>query len=178
MNEIWKDIPGYEGYYQVSNLGNIKALARVVKARANSVLTFKEKPIKIFTYKNLKYQYVALSKDGKMKKFKFHRVIATAFIPNPNNYPFINHINAIRDDNRIENLEWCTHSHNMKHKFITGNANHYGAGNPFAKGILNLQTGIYYDTVTDAAIAHNIGRHSISDPIRRPGKRIHNFIYI
>ena len=96
--EVWKDIVGYEGIYQVSNFGRVKntETGRIMK-----------------TYKD-KYGYIttSISYKGKTKHFLIHRLIAKAFIPNPENKPHINHINTIRDDNRIENLEWVTRKEN------------------------------------------------------------------
>lgn len=109
--EIWKDIPGYEGYYQISNLGRVKSLGRVV-TRGNSYMTLPEK-IKATPLRD-GYRVVWLGKNGSRSKLYFiHRLIAEAFIPNPENKPYIDHINSIRDDNRIENLHWVTHKENL-----------------------------------------------------------------
>lgn len=94
--EIWKDIPGYEGLYQVSNLGNVR----------------RTKLLKKYYDKTKGYDVISLSKNGKSKIAKVHQLVAKTFIPNPNNKPEINHINTIRTDNRVENLEWCTRSEN------------------------------------------------------------------
>jgi hypothetical protein len=103
--EIFKDIIGYEGIYQISNLGNVK---RLYKKNPNGIIL---KQID----NGAGYLKVGLSKNNKEKKLYVHRLLAQYFIDNPNNYPCINHINGIKNDNRIENLEWCTYSENEKH---------------------------------------------------------------
>lgn len=102
MQEIWKDITGYEWYYQVSNLG------RVISVRRNTML--KWDIIK-------GYQMIKMSIDGKMTRVFAHRLVAIAFIPNPDCKKTVNHINWIKTDNRLENLEWMTHGENAKHSY-------------------------------------------------------------
>lgn len=119
--EIWKDIPGYEGLYQASSLGKIKSILRKEKS-----LHPKTKKIFIRT-RNEKFLRFSLDKDGylkvrpckngKPKMFSVHKLILLTFKPNLNNLPQINHINGIKTDNHINNLEWCDHSHNMKHSY-------------------------------------------------------------
>ena len=94
MREIFKDIPGYEGIYQVSNLGNVKS--------------FKYNKEKIFklSKNGSGYYYVGLS--GMKIPIGIHKLVAMVFVPNPNNYKVVNHKNNIKTDNRSENLEWCT----------------------------------------------------------------------
>ena len=102
--EVWKDIKGYEGLYQVSNLGNVMSLHyRGTKNKKQLLKPAKDKD---------GYLSIALYKDGKTKQYRVHRLVASAFIPNPNNYSQVNHINEIKDDNRVENLEWCTAKYN------------------------------------------------------------------
>lgn len=110
MKEIWKDIKGYEGKYQISNLGRVKSL--------NYNNTKKEKIIKSEITKG--YVRYRLSKNKKLKRFLAHRLVAEAFIPNPNNYPIINHIDGNPLNNDIKNLEWCTYKYNAQHALKTG----------------------------------------------------------
>lgn len=114
-NEIWKDVNGYEGYYKVSNFGKIKSCLRIVKhGLGNADRTIKSRIIKPYN-DNHGYHMVSLSKDGKVKKHKVHRIVAEAFIPNPENKPTENHLNEIRNDNRASNLEWATYKENNDH---------------------------------------------------------------
>lgn len=101
--EIWKDIPQFEGVYQVSNHG-----------RVWSHKTRKYKKTSMGTHG---YPMMCLCANHKVKTFSMHRLVALAFIPNPYNKPDINHINGIRNDFRIENLEWCTKSENGFHSY-------------------------------------------------------------
>ena len=105
-NEIWKDISNYEGLYQVSNLGNIRSLDRYTNGR-NSKRLIKGKILKAFKDKD-GYMNVNLYKNAKIKQFKVSRLVAEAFIPNPNNLPQVNHKNEIKSDNCVDNLEWMT----------------------------------------------------------------------
>lgn len=112
--EVWKDIEGYEGLYQVSNLGRVLSLARTRKNRWGQDVPVLER-ILTPRINDKGYLRVALSKDDVSKDFFIHRLVAMAFIPNPNNYPIINHMNEVKTDNRVENLEWCTHKYNVNY---------------------------------------------------------------
>lgn len=112
MKEIWKDIKGYEGLYQVSNLGRVKNLERKVRCK-NAERTIKEKIL--ILSKSTDYIQVSLSKRGKSKTHLVHRLVAQTFIPNKNNYKEINHKDCNKHNNCVENLEWCSRKQNMLH---------------------------------------------------------------
>lgn len=117
MEEIWKDIPNYEGLYQVSNLGRVKSLSRFRKCKNNGLALFKERVMKNRTDKK-GYSIINLSKDSKKTTKKVHRLVILAF----KGYSKlqVNHINGDKSDNRLENLEYCTNAENVQHAFDIG----------------------------------------------------------
>lgn len=108
---IWKDIAGYEGLYQVSNEGRVRALNRIVESRWGTRMELKGKEIKEVV-DGLGYSRVSLSKNGKVKAFKIHRLVANAFL---NGSGQVNHIDANKQNNNVINLEYCTQKENNIH---------------------------------------------------------------
>lgn len=165
MEEIWKDIKGYEGLYQVSTLGRVKSISYgkekilVLTPRTGSN---KRKEVK-----------VTLCKNGKRKYFLVHRLVAEAFIPNPNNVPQVNHKDENSINNIVTNLEWCTSKYNCnygtrnerlakanegkivseetkKKLSIVNKGRHEGANNSNAKKVLCVTTGEIFNTIKEA----------------------------
>ena len=115
--EIYKDIKGYKGLYQISSLGKVKSISRIIDNGFNKRLIL-DRILKISS-DSKGYMYATLYNKSR-KHIKVHRLVAIAFIPNPENKPQINHKNGIKNDNNVFNLEWCTNSENQIHAYKIG----------------------------------------------------------
>ena len=122
QEEIWKDIPEYEGIYQISNLGRVKSLSRYIYNNKNTTKGHlsREKILRL-SADSTGYLQVNLSKNGKKAKFHVHRLVAKLFIPNPDNKPQVNHIDRNRRNPAVSNLEWVTDSENKFHAWKNPN---------------------------------------------------------
>ncbi|MBO5138700.1 MAG: HNH endonuclease [Bacilli bacterium] len=116
--EDWKDIKGYEGYYQISSLGRVKSLTRVVVCKNKHKFTCREKILKLNTRNG--YYVVNFQKEGLKRSFQIHRLVAIHFINNPQNKPQVNHIDGNKKNNNVNNLEWVTIKENINHAFNIG----------------------------------------------------------
>ena len=121
--EVWKHVVGYDDLYKISSFGRVISCGRI-QERFNKYglkikWEIKEKVI-ANALSTDGYCVLGIWKNGVMKRTSQHRLVAEAFIPNPYNKPVVNHINGIKTDNRVENLEWCTHAENLNHAFETG----------------------------------------------------------
>ena len=116
MKEIWKDIKDFESYYQISNLGRIRSVTRKAKVKIlnNDYRTIKGQLLSPAKTKD-GYLKVSLSKEHKRYYFKVHRLVAQTFIPNPNNYPCVNHKDENKSNTGVDNLEWCTIKYNCNY---------------------------------------------------------------
>ena len=145
MKEIWKDIEGYEGIYQVSNKGRVKSLKRKICSNSNNhkYNTLSEKLLKLSG--GGKYIQVILCKDGKTSAKLVHRLVAQAFIPNPENFSEVNHIDEDKTNNCIENLEWCDRLYNCNF----GTRNERRAKSK-SKSVMCLETGEVFSSAKEA----------------------------
>ena len=136
MTEIWKPVPGYEGLYEVSNIGEIRSIPRHG--------TFKNLHILKGGHNKDGYKQISLTKNGKPRTFRVHRIVASVFIPNPMGYREINHKDEDKDNNNVENLEWCTRIYNMN----------YGTRNQrMSKPVILIKNNetVEFKSLTDAA---------------------------
>lgn len=167
MKEIWKDIKGYEHRYMISNLGRIKSLPKKretnVFNKAVVTTTTKERIISGSKDKDGYLQTYLSDQYGRMKRYKIHRLVASHFLPKIAGKNYINHKNGIKNDNRVENLEWCTNSENLLH------AHHvlrHGKRYYNQKYIIGIEivTGkkTRYASLAEAAEANHVSKQSIS----------------
>lgn len=162
--EIWRDIPGYEGNYQVSNLGNIKRLAG-----HNGRYSQSEHLLKTTIGKN-GYLHVTLTQNSKCKCFAVHKIVALVFVQNPQNCHCVNHKNENKADNRADNLEWCTHFEN----------NHYGtAESKNYKPVVGIsvidESEMYFDSIKDASETMGVNASNIGSCCRGKRKTAGNY---
>ncbi len=119
MEEIWKDCIGYEGLYQVSDLGRVKSMERQSIGKNNSIRILKEKILEC-NVDEKGYKFLHLWNKSVKKRITVHRLVAQHFIENPNGLPQVNHKDGVKSNNVVYNLEWCTSSQNIKHAYDTG----------------------------------------------------------
>ena len=157
MEEEWREIKGYEGKYQISNLGRVKSL----KGNHGN---YREK-ILSGSPNTGGYLQVDLLKNGKRNTFKIHKLVAIHFIDNPNNLPEINHKDENKQNNKVSNLEWCTRKYNQNYGTRTQRASEKmkGSKNPRSRKVQCITTGKVFNYIKEAAEYYNIDKHSISD---------------
>ncbi len=153
--EIWKDVVGFEGIYWVSNLGQIKSVQR--KGSKGGVMQ---------GHADKKgYINVTLRKDGHQYTKKLHRLVAEAFLPNPDNYLEVNHKNEDKSDNRADNLEWCDSTYNQHYGSRTERAN-LSCGKP----IICIETGKIFNGAAWAAREMSLDPSSITKAVKNPNR--------
>lgn len=166
MKEIWKDIKGYEGLYQVSNLGNVKSLKRKrFNYRLQKIITVNSEKTLKSSLDGKNYLFVTLQNDKSRKNSKLHRLVAEAFIPNPNNLPQVNHIDGNKHNNNVNNLEWCSGSYNVQESFRLG-LSKKGKFHPHSKPVIQYDLkGNFiknWDCVIDAIKSLNLSKYAHS----------------
>jgi hypothetical protein len=174
LKEEWKPVVGYEGYYEVSNKCRVRSIERTATNKYRNGQKRVHGVLRRTEVNHFGREQVVLSKDGKTKKYFVYRLMAAAFIPNPNNYPEINHKDENPMNNTLENLEWCEHLYNCN----------YGTRNKRISKYVRKQTIIVdgkgkeyiFTSRHDAAVFLNVVDSAISDAIRY--KRIVNKKYI
>lgn len=184
MEEIWKGIPGYEEKYQASNLGRIRSTISW-----NGRYYYKKERILVPQKNCWGRLQIDLSKNGKVKKYSVHRLVAQTFIPNPENKPEINHIDGNKLNNNIENLEWVTSKENVLHAYRTGlrkssqkNVEHARRmGQSMKKAILQYDLNNNFlkewNSITEASKALKINHGSICSCCKGRYKQIKGYIF-
>ncbi len=163
--EIWKEVEQTEGKYEISNYGNFRA--------KNSL-----KNIKGFITK-FGYVYCNLRFKGQRKWIFRHRLVADAFLHKADPNFEVNHINGIKTDNRVENLEWCNRSHNVQHAYDTGlKKAKNGKNHKLARIVLDLNTGVFFDFAKEASIAYNVNYSTLVNMLNGTNKNSTNLIYV
>ena len=158
MEEIWKDIEGYEGLYQVSNMGNVRSL--------NYHLTGKTQILRP-RFNGRGYLRVILCKDRKGKGHSVHRLVAATFLPNPDGLPQVDHIDEDKTNNRVENLEWCDCAHNINHGTHNERIASARLNNPrISKRVRCVETGKVYPSQSEVARQTGIAKSNISAACR------------
>lgn len=146
----WRNVKGYEGLYLVSNEGDVYSLPKG-KAKTGRYLKFGKRG------RENKYNFVILSKDGIEKKHSVHRIVAEAFLDNPNNLPEVNHIDEDRFNNRADNLEWCDRQYNMEYSKNKAVLQFDKEGNYIAK----------HKSVSYASIITGVKRTAINNALKK-----------
>lgn len=170
--EEWRDIAGYEGLYQVSNLGRVKSLPK-----------YNIKDPKILSLINVKnYHNVNLFRDKTQRRHQVHRLVAKAFLPNPDNLPVVNHIDGNGLNNNVENLEWCTQSYNTVHAIRIGRLDptlRWKASAKVCSKKVVRDDGVVFESGTAAAKALGVDQANISRCLcgKRKQTKGHSFSY-
>lgn len=128
-NEIWKPVKDYENYYEISNFGNFRSLDRYI-TRSDGVTQLRKGRLITQHLNSDGYLQAKLCKDGVIRTVRIHRLVADAFLPNPDELPEVNHKDCNRANNHISNLEWCSHIDNIVHSAEQGKYQHFGDTNP------------------------------------------------
>ena len=159
QNEEWRPIKGYEGQYQVSNLGRVKSLGRYKRTKGNAIFWFDGRILKQYI-NNAGYLMIGLW-DEKIKRFLVHRLVAEAFIPNPDNLPQVNHRDENKTNNSVDNLEWCDCKYNINYGTCIQRSK-----SKRGKPVICVEKGILYQSAHEASRQTGISRGNICNCCR------------
>lgn len=179
--EIWKPVVGYEGRYEVSNFGRIKALKKEhFFGFKNAAKRIFDERILIPSYNTSGYLSVCLiDKNTNQVAVIIHQIVAKHFVDNRDNKPQVNHKNGIKTDNTAVNLEWVTCKENIRHAHKNGLAFVKRGGNHhWSKLVLNTQNGIFYDSIGEAANSVCMKLHTLAQKLRGRRKNDTYFVYV
>lgn len=174
--EVWKPVKDFEDSYAISNLGRVKRLERTetyTRSDTKKAVTRKVAPQIVKVQEKDDYYEINLRNYGKNEWRRVHRMVAEAFISNPNNLPQVNHINGNKHDNRVENLEWCTSQENVQHSLRTGLRGSQKDTNHTPKQLTCVDTGQVFNSIKEAANYFNISINYLSERVLA-GKPCHN----
>ena len=175
IEEVWRDINGYEGYYQVSSEGRVKSLERTFINKSGRKRTVKERILKP-AFDGWGYLIVTLCAGGKRKNLMVHRLVCEAFNDNRDEKPEVNHINEIKTDNRACNLEWCTRRENLNH----GTRNERSAktlSKPICQYTLDEKIVKTWASLTEVKRQTGFGQSHISQVANGKRKQAYGFIW-
>lgn len=174
MKEIWNKIPGFENYYEVSSLGRVRSLTHEVPHKTNKKLTI-QGSIKAVHRDRDGYLRTTATNQGHSSDYFVHRLVALAFLPNLDNKPTVNHKNGIKDDNRVENLEWATYQEQSDHAVATGlrteqtYANRHALKTKLSHPVMCVDTGEIFPSMIQAEQSLRLGNRAVLYSIQKSG---------
>lgn len=178
--EIWKDVFGYEMYYKISSFGRIKCKPRKKRLWHNGIYILPSKILRPSI--RMGYFIIVLSKDLKRKTHSINRLVAQAFIENPNNHPEVNHIDGNKLNNRLENLEWATKSFNVKHSYEILKRSPSNKGAKLIKSVVQISSDGFvlgdYKSIKEASEQTGVNRHHIGKCVLQKRRLAGGFIWI
>ena len=186
IEEVWKDIDECDGFYQVSNLGRVRSVDRYIERMNNGTMSkqFCKGRILKQNVDEDGYFRINIRLDRKDKRFGVHRLVAATFISNPDNLPCVNHINGNKQDNSVENLEWCTVAYNNHHAEKIGLRPHsiYEDRNAvkakLSKPVKCIENGVVYSSYTEAEKSLNLGSTAVFHSIKYKRKTKSGYTFV
>ena len=171
IQEIWRDIPRYEEFYEVSSLGQVRSKPRYVMHSRGKSRCFRKSRILKGVPDRDGYLNVPLSKFGSNVTYRVHRLVAQVFLDNPNDYPIVNHKDLDKQNNCVDNLEWCTQQYNCMHATANGHKSNLSsemrkkvsqaAARKLSKPMMCVTTGQIFPSLTDASIEMHLAQDTI-----------------